>query len=338
MPIDPDVLRAALRGCIAVEETAEGPVPRRLTGRQRAYCDERWSRGDRATNPRSTQAPCTAGVVLDLVTDSPWLELELAIGIRNRNPPTVDLEVDGAPPRSLVGPEEDDRWPLRFELGTDGSRRRVRIHLPYVVEVALRSAAVAGGSAVEPAPRRPRRLLACGDSITQGVKASSAAAGYATRLAGRLDAELLNQGLAGHRFDHRVVDPGLPWSPDLVTVAYGTNDWNSGAPLEEIDAEVRRYVGALRAAHPDAPIVVLSPLWRSRPAGSPQQAVGLAAFGAAIREAAVAIDGVQAIDGFELVPHDDAYLADGIHPNDEGMERYAAAVFERVAGVVGAAG
>ena len=45
---------------------------------------------------------------------------------------------------------------------------------------------------------------------------------YAVRLAGFFDLELWNAGLSGYIFDEKLLDRDLPFSPDIVTVAFGT--------------------------------------------------------------------------------------------------------------------
>ena len=88
-------------------------------------------------------------------------------------------------------------------------------------------------------------LVFIGDSITQGMDARGPASAYAVQLARVLDVELLNQGVGGHIFDLDALDDELPYHPDIITIAYGTNDWSRDTTREEISSRVERYLTRL---------------------------------------------------------------------------------------------
>ncbi len=130
-------------------------------------------------------------------------------------------------------------------------------------------------------------------------------------------------GSAGTSSTRIHLDDDLAYTPDIVTVAYGTNDWTRDTTRDQIAETVDRYLTRLiEMLAPSADLYVLTPLWRA--IGEEVKAGGtLIEFSAAISEAASAFANATVIDGTTLVPHLPEMFADGIHPNDEGFLHYA---------------
>jgi lysophospholipase L1-like esterase len=118
---------------------------------------------------------------------------------------------------------------------------------------------------------------------------------------------------------------------DLLTLAFGTNCWSGvphSAPL--LYETTRAFIALVRRGHPDTPLLLLSPLLRPE-AESTANALGatLAELRTAMEEAVR--DLIAAGDGrLSLLPGRDllepGHLADGLHPDDAGHARVAAAV------------
>ena len=70
------------------------------------------------------------------------------------------------------------------------------------------------------------RLLAFGDSITQGVDVVHPSLAYAPTLARLMDADSRNKGIGGEVFFPALLEEKEDLDPDFVTVAYGSNDWS----------------------------------------------------------------------------------------------------------------
>lgn len=291
--------------------------PRRLTARQLALFDR--SEGLRL------RARCSAGTALALRTDSPFLELELDVLGGARTYLGLDLEVDGVRAGGVRLDPAGDTWAGRFELAGAGLRG-VRLFLPVCRRVRIRRVGLAPGARVAPLPPPALKLLCLGDSITQGMDALSPACSYPAQLALLLGAELLNQGVGGHVFEPAAFDEELPFAADVVTVAYGTNDWSSGRDADGVRAVAGAYLAKVRRRYPEAMIAAVGPLWRAN--GAQVLAGGdLAAFSRAILAAAAEVDGIVAVDGSGLVPHQPWCFADGVHPNDLGAVHCAAHLY-----------
>ncbi|MBD3241862.1 MAG: hypothetical protein GF331_14835, partial [Chitinivibrionales bacterium] len=219
--IDKDIV-PFLHGAIETERLETGMLPLRMTAAQLARAD----REERFV----ARARSAAGMQIAFITDSPSVHLRMHIPAVNsirHSRVTVDIECDGWVRQQSVAVSDGEQalFDAPVVNGGDERMRTVRLYLPYHRPVHIQAVEVARGARVEPLPRGPKRLLAIGDSITQGAYAGCAYTAYAVQLARLLDAELLNHGLGGHVFDEEILDEKLVYQPDLVTVAYGTNDW-----------------------------------------------------------------------------------------------------------------
>lgn len=302
-------------GVLRVIREERGVRFARMTPAQLAYFERKEAWGIRAR--------CAAGVTLELHTDSPWLDIKFEILSSCRQFFGIDVEIDGVLSHAVRVDEHQGAYEGRlFEL-PPGKPRHVRVHLPYTAEIRLLEVGLSEAALVKAEPPRPYRLLALGDSITQGMEAHSPFSSYPVQLARLLNAELLNQGVGGHIFDAAALDANVGFCPDLVTVAYGTNDWGQ-KDAEQLRRDVRDYLANLRTMFPAqrTRIAVLSPLWR---AGGSEKKHGasLLDFSCVVLEEAARVPGTVAIDGLTLVPNQPWYFADGTHPTDGGFLHYA---------------
>jgi len=311
-----------LHGHLASRIEDDTLVVERLTPRQLAHFAEHAMWGIRAV--------CTAGISLAFETEAEEVELALVLGRHCRDWSAVDIEVDGVLQPTLRSAGPPRTWSHRFLFGP-GSHR-VRIALPLTCEAAIRS--LQADAELRPLRRRRRTLLTIGDSITQGMTGSGMMSSMAWRMADLLGAELVCQGVGGHVFDAGSFDPELPLEPDLVTVAYGTNDWATGTAHEAIVHNARAHLAAISQRWLDVPIACIAPLWREIP-----KLADLRDFNACCREVlglASELDGVLPVDGRKLVAQRADRFVDGVHPNDCGFAEYATALHGvlRKAGVV----
>jgi hypothetical protein len=303
-----------LRHHTQVREMKEGWQPLRFTDRQMEVYGEQGN--------YAIRSHCPAGICLDFMTDSSFIELDFSVGDTARPWLHFDLYVDGALAATL-GSEDMEHEPgeVRFELESkERVMRRLTLYLPQTVVLTIRDVRIEEEASVEHAPKPQRgRLLALGDSITQGMDAHRPSSTYPVQLARALDMELLNQGVGGAIFDKRNLDPALAYRPDLITVAYGTNDWSRFLTLASFREACSDYIRVLSALYPDTPTYVITPIWRAdqeepRPMGTLQE------LSEAIREICAPYSQIQLIHGQPLVPHMPQMFGDGfLHPTDEGF-------------------
>lgn len=309
-----------------VLEALPGPDGVRLTRMTEPQL--RWA----GTNPTwGLRARCPAGASLVMRTDSRWLDLELVLLEGCRKYIGVDVEIDGALTHAVRVEHAPERFRARLFEMPRRNPREVRVHLPHTFDLRLTEVSIEDEATVEVLPHRPLRLLCLGDSITQGMDAPSSFSPYPKQLGRLLNAEVLNQGIGGHVFDPCMLDAKIPFVPDVVTVAYGTNDWKRGYTPEQFRSIVREYLEKLQSMFPAARITVISPIWRA-PGHEVATELDLLSRSQIILAEAARMRGVIAIDGLSLVPHQPSYYTDGIHPNDAGFLHYALNLYRLMRG------
>lgn len=202
-----------------------------------------------------------------------------------------------------------------------------------------------------------KKIHFLGDSITEGVGASSSGTCYVAQVAERSGAVCRNYGISGTRIARQThpSDPasfdldfcmrvdGMDPDADVVVVFGGTNDYGHGdAPFGvPSDRTPDTFYGALHTLYtalicryPQSKIVVLTPLHRCGEEISVEKRPGvelrpLKQYVEAIREAAeyyslpvldlFAVSGLQ--PNVPVIRERD--LPDGLHPNDAGHARLA---------------
>ena len=285
----PDFIQGALR----FETTETGMLqPVRHTRRQLGiYSAE--------SEGRRIRAMASAGVCLECETDARSLLLEgTAAPGSSQDIWAFDLFVDGrlyAHREGSIEREPRIAWTQPLPAG----RKRLKLYFPTLAQTV----------------ERRRKLLCLGDSITQGFITHFPSAAYTNVLARELDAELLNQGVGGATFDPAVVDGETDYAPDMITVAYGTNDW-AVKTMAAFSADAAAYLKALRAVWPKARMTVVSPLWRRDIAREDVRY----AFGESegVLQWLAEENNALFIPGGALLPAVPELMGDHVHPNDLG--------------------
>lgn len=314
---------AYYRNLLALKQTEHGVLPVRFTERQLAHFGD-----NEAYRLRSH---CPAGVSLALRTDAEWLELDVMVegavrdyvqaisAVNDRWTRLQTIEPLGAMPRMAT---------FRFlfpQPGAAGESNKVEIYLSQFARLSVAGVRLSPGASVAPAGERPsRRLLSLGDSITQGFDSRNPAGAYPVRLARLLEAELLNHGVGQHDFDPASFDPALPYEPDLITVAYGVNDWAKDKPAEEIAANAGALLAKIATRYDGVPVLVITPIWAHHQ-DERKSAGTLSDVRRTIADASANVGAgqIEVVDGAGLVPGLPFLFADGVHPTEEGFGHYA---------------
>lgn len=316
MRLTHEQVASLLDGAVWWEENKEGALlPHRFT---KAQMDWYLAEPDPGYKVRAT-----AGVRLDFTTDADDFGFTYIASLASsRRFCYVDVAVDGA----LVAHEGEDQvrhLTKRVEIRLPAGTHRVTVYLPGLFVAALDDVTLSDGATFAPVPKE-RLLLALGDSITQGYDAVYPSLAYPTQLAAALNASLVNQGIGGETFRPGIPD-ALPKEPDIVTVAYGTNDFFLREP-EEAEANAAAFFRRVRDLFPKARIFALTPVWRADADTCPTRFASFEAARDMVRRAA-ALPNCVVIEGDGLLPHLPAMCSDGfLHPNDLGFCAYAAAL------------
>ena len=274
------------------------------------------------------RARSTSCVRLAMITDSETLSFDFKFIIAAPYPAGFfDIYVNGAM-ISHQGSENEETGSVKVDLGK--GTKRVEVYFPWARRAMIRNLTVDDGAEIKPL-KRPLKLLAYGDSITHGTLSIYPSLTYICRLASLLNADIVcSKGIGGDVFSDRIISSPDDVSPDIITVAYGSNDWGKSDPQDAAKA-VRRFLSRLRSAYPDAKIFVITPIWRADFEKQTQFSFGTDGMDGFIRENAKGIYDIIFINGWNMVPHLPEFFSDGfLHPNDLGHGIYAQNLYKEI--------
>ncbi len=266
----------------------------------------------------------TSGVSLEFYTNSEYLGLSVAISPgSSRRFFAHSIFVNGSRIDELSGKIEagtnDTLFCKQFQLGAGD--KKVRIAFPWSVSSKLVSLELDDGAFVSPVTKNLKMLM-FGDSITQGYDASKPENAYAVKLVEYLNADARNKGIGGECFCAELAHLKEDIRPDVITVAYGTNDWGKRTK-EEFERECKGFFTNLRKNYPYARIFAFAPIWRAdineeKTIGEP-----LGYISQYINSVAKELENITVIDCADFVPHSlEYYQTDGLHPIDAGFASY----------------
>ena len=313
-------LRELAVGCVRIEED-DGLL------RFYKYTDEQMT----GFGPWKKNSPCccTTGVKFDFYTNSGKIALAAA------TPGKYELWIDGVLRKLLmVGDEEQggELAPLeRFEtvlcdaFGCKKDEYRVTVYLPshsvgQIAYISLDDGAYA---------RRyeySRKFLLIGDSITQGWDSKYDSLSYANRISRMFDAESIIQGRGGSVYNENTIVKLPNFDPEVVVVAYGTNDYAHHNNWDEFKSHISIYHDRLKECYGDKKVFIISPVWRVL-RDVKLNFVECCEF---IRDEAKR-HGFIHIDGRELMPPiNEDFYTDGLHPTDLGFSFYAESLAPKI--------
>ena len=205
-----------------------------------------------------------------------------------------------------------------FDLG-DGDKV-LRIVFPWSVASDILEMELVGATYAEKITKE-KTMLMYGDSITHGYDAAFPSNTYAYKIARALNAQAIVKGVGADGYLARLAQVKNDISPDYITVAYGTNDWNS-RERAYFENECEGFLRALAENYPKSKIFVLTPIWRA-------DCDKITKFGAfedmqqALADICKKVGNIVCISGRHFVPEDEKMYADlRLHPNDRGFEYY----------------
>lgn len=287
----------------------------------------------------------TAGIKLRFKTDSERLRLKIvAERAGTRRYFSLDVFVDGKHIDSIDN-FSDKEIPKNYHamlcesgefdksLSFGRGVKTICIHFPWSQAVRLVDMELDDDAFIEPV-KHSKKLLAFGDSITQGYDALRPSNRYVAKLCEALGADETNKAIGGETFWPQLSALRDDFVPDYITVAYGTNDWShSKLPdSENFDGFVKNcnsFFENLRKNYPDSKIFAITPLWRQDWEDT-EPVWKFAETEEIIRRAAEERD-VTVISGFELIPHDTDLFGDlRLHPNDDGFNFYFENLYKEI--------
>lgn len=293
----------------------------RMTDRQfEVYTEDKFSPGPRCN-------PC---VCLDFTYDGESIAFDFfPIHKSSRNFLSFDLYDDDKMVYTLFTYADAEGERKFFYQFPEKKERRVRIFFPFSVGIEMWGFTLDDSSHYAPTPAEGRKkILVLGDSITHGYDTHYTSMSYAATVARHYDAICLNQAVGGYFFRTEMIDENLPFEPDAITVAYGTNDWGRyGMHEDRYRAAAKSYIDKLCATYPNAHIFGLLPIWRADIDRRPER-MPFAKVYEILTEYYSQHENVTIIDGRNVVPNMRSFYTDGLHPNTVGQAAYAQGVID----------
>lgn len=317
MTLDIQKIKEITVGAVGVFEENGEIVFRRFTDEEtryyRIYRDEVYAR----------KTYTTAGVRLAFETDSKRLAFSYKLLEHPWRPfGFFDVTVDGA----IVLHEgiHKGSGEGQVDIVLKEGAKTVEIWFSWSKGMSLSDISLDDGATIVP-KKRSRTMINYGDSITHGYDSIYPSLSYASQLASILDADAVNKAIGGDRFFSEIleVENGVE-SPDIVTVAYGTNDWSCHSRAT-VERRSREFYSALSKKYPKAKIFAVTPIWRTNSTAdkSPKYGAPCTEVEGLIRKVTEGLSNVTVISGWSLTPHQTDFYSDGLHPNDLGMSIYA---------------
>ena len=271
----------------------------------------------------------TAGGRVCFCTDSPYIVLRAAMDRVGKMPHFAltgsagfDL-YEGSVYRGTFVPPFDltDGYEAAVEVG-EGGLREYTVNFPLYSDVSEVEIGLAAGAVLtEPAPcRGSGPIVYYGSSITQGGCASRPGRSYQSVIARQTGYDYVNLGFSGSARGEEVM---ARYIAGLDMAAF-VLDYDHNAPTaEHLAATHEPFFRTVRAAHPEAPIVLLS---RPRAVLTAEEEERLAIVRATWERARAAGDeNVWFLSGSELMAHcGNEGSVDGCHPTDFGFASMAA--------------
>lgn len=308
MKLSFEQIKQITTGAIRIEQEPDGIHFYKCTEKQIAA----WTEKNKDLGMR---AAGTTGVCLDFHTTSQHLAFTVSQG--NKFELYINNLLRG---QFLLKEEKQANITLCDALGHPLDEYRVTIVFPsHDAGGVLTSLELDDGATVTP-HTYDINLLFIGDSITQGWASRYDSLSYAWRLTRHFNARAVNQGIGGAYFHEDCFDH-IDFHPDVVLVAYGTNDFGRYKTYEEFRAHTAAHLRLIAEEYTEAKIFVLSPIWRDKRDGKSMGT--FEGCRAIVEQEAEALDLIH-IDGLDLVPPIPEFFGDAfLHPNDEGFSLYA---------------
>lgn len=207
------------------------------------------------------RANASASAVFDMVTDSEFITVKLDLYPGSSHHwGSFDLYVDGVFTDSRHLGDLGIKL-VAFPLPV--GEHRITLYFPWSLQTVVNEVLVSDGATIQPVERKCK-ILAFGDSITQGYITKFTSLSYVNHVARQLDAEIVNQGIGGYYFNETTIDRSITaYAPDVITVAYGTNDYSRYDDREAFIRGSGAYIRKLASLFPDAKIVGILPFYRN---------------------------------------------------------------------------
>ena len=273
----------------------------------------------------------SASVTFDFVTDSEFITLKFDLfSSSSQKFASVDLYVDGVFYNNRY---IDDMTVKLAGFALPAGEHRVTVYFPWSAQTVVSEVHLSDGASIIPV-KKDLKMLCFGDSITQGYTSKFTSLSYVNQTARALNAEVVNQGIGGYIFNEATIDESiLSYKPDIITVAYGTNDYSRCETVAEFAGPAEKYIKKLAELFPETKILGILPIYRN----DQNHQVKKLYRGYSLDDARTILKRLyeNCPNGYVLeetgIPHiPEAYVTDFLHPNEFGFSLMAQGVTRKI--------
>lgn len=222
--------------------------------------------------------------------------------------------------------KEDELITGDFIVELPHGEKRITIYFPNTFAVSIKDIVLENAEFLKSVEFNGK-MLVYGDSITQGFSSVNPSMSYANRLAFDLDCDYINKGVGGGIFQENLCDAATECDPEIITVAYGTNDWNATSKTR-FETHCKSFISKMSGKFKSSKIFIITPLWRidyknEKEFGEFEEVEKY------IKSICYLFENVYIIDGWNMLPHSESFFADRVlHPSDVGHIIMAKKIFE----------
>lgn len=260
------------------------------------------------------RAEYTSGVRLDFYTNSK------IFAFTAKTSSQYEIYIDNVLTHVYFKEDFEDKVDVKIEL--DGKEHRITLYLPSHTMGTLQSVEIEDGASLVP-HKFDCKILFIGDSITQGWVSKWDSLSYTNNVSRFFNAQSINQGIGGSYFHETIFDEDIQYEPDIILVAYGTNDWGHGHKSIESGREhCKKHLDMLVSRYGNKKIFGITPIWR----GDADRMTEMGDFDSCVSYVKEEIinHGMILIEGSSIMPPIPDFYADKfLHPDSNGFCLYA---------------
>ena len=268
----------------------------------------------------------TSGMRLEFLTRGGQISFEYQSEQSNNGNVAIfgmEITVNGIPAYHIYKEELPISDRIDFEIPKHCDYVHVAVYFPLRATLRIKNVVMPEDSK---AVNKELKILTLGDSITAGAVCRHSNHCYVNMIADKLNAQLINQGVGGACFSPDFLEE-LQFRPDIVTVAYGVNDFLGNSLFTETP---HKFFEKLNALYPDNRIFCLLPIWCGNQNIIDGKTLDMGRQ--YIKEIAEKYQNISVIDCVNFVPHLAEFYWDDVklHPNDLGFLYYGNHLYKRL--------
>ena len=315
MILESNELRNYISGAVDFEEN-DGLIPYRFTKQKIENAEEGYDKIRHLTG---------SGIKIDFYSDTESVCFDYIAFIPENTLETYrhyffDIYCDG---KLLLHQGEQDITGIRqgrVSANFGDGMKHIIIYIPNSCSVKISDFCVDDGAVLKK-NEYSKNVFFFGDSITHAAYPCFPSLTYTSIISERLNYNAVNQAIGGDIFDKKHLSFMPDFKPDIIFVAYGTNDWK--VANETCSENADEYFSELVNLYKDAEVNVILPIWRKDMDDFPHLKNSFTDIRNIIRETAKKYN-FNVIDGFDFVPRIEKLYFDGfLHPNEMGFTFYA---------------